>query len=261
MEECRAELDKMANENFELLFRLGRKDAHVKELEERLEHAEETLDYLLSLVRKRKRPADPADMVVEEAGKKAEEDSTPSVSRVTPAPVEEEVRTSALEEKRSSAPVVEERSSAPVEVEEERSSAPSGEDVTSPVGEDVPSKTNDAMAPQENNAAPIPLASTSETMGPPPPPNIPAVTLQPPTPQTSQEEQAGTTHLVPPKDPAETARARSRSRSRSPARQLVEQRRSPRLNSPGLPPSPQPSSKRSGEPLDNEPPAKKARDC
>jgi hypothetical protein len=113
-----------------------------------------------------------------------------------------------------------------------------------------------------NNAAPIPLASTSETMGPPPPPNTPAVTLQPPTPQTSQEEQAGTTHLVvPPKDPAETARARSRSRSRSPARQLVEQRRSPRLNSPGLPPSPQPSSKRSGEPLDNEPPAKKARDC
>ena len=254
MEECRAELDKMGNENFELLFRLGRKDAHVKELEERLEHAEETLDYLLSLVRKRKRPADPADMVVEEAGKKAEEDSTPSVSRVTPAPVEEEVRTSALEEKRSSAPVVEERSSAPVEVEEERSLAPSGED--------VPSKTNDATAPQEeNNAAPIPLASTSETMGPPPPPNIPAVTLQPPTPQTSQEEQAGTTHLVPPKDPAETARARSRSRSRSPARQLVEQRRSPRLNSPGLPPSPQPSSKRSGEPLDNEPPAKKARDC
>ena len=147
MEECRAELDKMGNENFELLFRLGRKDAHVKELEERLEHAEETLDYLLSLVRKRKRPADPADMVVEEAGKKAEEDSTPSVSRVTPAPVEEEVRTSA--------PVVEERLSAPVE----RSSAPSGEDVTSPVGEDVPSKTNDAMAPQENNAAPIPLAS------------------------------------------------------------------------------------------------------
>ena len=259
MEECRAELDKMYNENFELKFNLGRKDAHAKVLETRLDRAEETLDYLLSLVRKRRRPADPADMVVEEeAGKKAE-DSTPSVSRVTPAPVEDK-SSAPVEVERLSAPVVEEKSTAPV-VEEERLSAPSGEDVTSPVGEDVPSKTKDATAPQENNAAPIPLASTSETMGPPPPPNTPAVTLQPPTPQTSQEDQAATTHLVvPPKDPAESARPRSRSRSRSPAPQLVEQRRSPRLNSPGLPPT-QPSSKRSGEPLDNEPPAKKARDC
>jgi hypothetical protein len=239
VEECRAEVDKLTDENFDLVSRLGRKEAHTRELEERLDSHEETLNYLCSLVRKRKRPENAQNMVVDTTAPvedtTAPVEETPAPEKVMPARVEgmsAPVDATSAPVDSSSAPV--DGSSAPVDV------------MLGPVEEEVTSATNVTV------------------MGPPPPPKIPtpAVTIQPPTPQTSQEDQAPKTHLaVPPKDPEETARPRPKSRSRSPALPLGQQRRSPRFHSRGLSQSPPSSSKRPGEPLDNEPPAKKTRDC
>jgi len=100
----------------------------------------------------------------------------------------------------------------------------------------------------------------------PPPPLPPSVTLQPPTPQTSQEAAtyAPTTLLQVPGDPpvagSPPPQARPRSRSRSPAPPLAELHQSPRL-SPRPSPSPAGKSpsqlKRPSNPPEEEPPAKR----
>jgi hypothetical protein len=92
----------------------------------------------------------------------------------------------------------------------------------------------------------------------PPPPNV---TIQPPTPHTSQEaaETGVLTLLKVPEENAEEPRPRSRSRSRSPAPPIGDRRRSPRLQSPGGP-SQAGTSKRVGDPLDDQPPSKKKRE-
>ena len=109
-----------------------------------------------------------------------------------------------------------------------------------------------------NPSAPVDLPLSHSDMPPPPP----TLTLQPPTPQTSQEAAiaAPTTHLQVPMVPhmQEREQTRPRSRSRSPAPPVSERRRSPRLNSPV--PSPEPSNKRPREPSEDEAPAKRLRE-
>jgi hypothetical protein len=111
-------------------------------------------------------------------------------------------------------------------------------------------------------------ASSSMPPPPPPPPPHPAVTLQPPTPQTSQEEVVQMTLLEVPVDVAHESasttateepdlRRSPRHRSPSPL-PSTEPRRSPRLRSP----SPLPSSLPSKRPADSgdEGPAKRRRE-
>ncbi|KAF8813246.1 hypothetical protein BYT27DRAFT_7270686 [Phlegmacium glaucopus] len=97
-----------------------------------------------------------------------------------------------------------------------------------------------------------------------PPPSTPAVTLQPPTPQTSQEAAAsGLTTLlevpvVHPRRSPEAPNTWSQSQSNSPAPPPSTLRRSPRSRSPA--PVSGSSSKRLADPPVDEPAAKKRRE-
>jgi hypothetical protein len=125
--------------------------------------------------------------------------------------------------------------------------------------EQVGPSSTDAMAPATVDASGLISDKPSNNTAMPPPP-APVITLEPATPETSQERNAtGVSLLAVPKKPADLSRPRSTSRSRSPATASGEPRRSPRGLTPAPLSSQGTSSKRPGDAPENEPPAKKSK--
>jgi hypothetical protein len=139
------------------------------------------------------------------------------------------------------------------------------------IAEEMPMVPHLAEAQSANRADHLKTTQTRSDMPPPP---TPTVTLQPPTPQTSQEDENSTPTVLL-QVPVTTSGAdqigadniqgppggKSRSRSRSTSVAVSERRRSPRIHSRS--PTPTPSSvpaKRSADISKEEPVAKRPRE-
>jgi hypothetical protein len=276
LEKCKADLEKaqsrierLSESNTDIRFRLSKKEEQIQQLDDRITMVEDMMQKFNERNRK-KRSAPDDDRPAKRQATAPEEElpatSGPVGSEIPPSPSallnEEREKTTERDVEEPPAhtlpnfigPIM------PTRGPEERVS----EDCVDEAELDCFSTNSAPKNPISEGSPPSTMAPlSSSAMLPPPPPTVPPlpdVTIQPPTPQTSQEAAEAGLLKVPEKQHADQpVEPHSLSLSRSPAPLLSERRRSPRLNSPDPPPRAG-SSKRGGDGLD-QPPSKKQREA